>query len=339
MQEKGEEDMALWRKVDERMWGDAKFLSMSRLHASGQALWLYLLTGPHNAGIPGLYNIGRLGTAEALGWEIEDFDRCWAEIESRGMARSDWANRVVFIANALRYNEPDNPNQVRGWLTRLDSFPECELTHEWCSILFDQLVSNDRQDWTGAFPPNRHPKGLTNPFSNSSRNSSANSKSKSKSKSKSRSKSEREEESVASEDDSLRSETKEERDSKKLEEFNDWISCLMREAEKSKTPKHIVSEYLGAMISALAATYDGDRDRVTPTRKMLLARGLARFPFDVQLAAIEIFVDKYSGKQEGKYLVGIARRFDRLTSKEQEREMRRHRGAFKGGLYDETTIG
>jgi hypothetical protein len=35
--------MARYRKVDPRMWGDAKFRALSQ---DGQRVWFYLLTGP-----------------------------------------------------------------------------------------------------------------------------------------------------------------------------------------------------------------------------------------------------------------------------------------------------
>ena len=64
---------------------------------------MYLLTGPETGPIPGLLRVGRQQLAEALDWSpIDDFDDAFAEIEAQGMARADWAARLVWLPKALR---------------------------------------------------------------------------------------------------------------------------------------------------------------------------------------------------------------------------------------------
>jgi len=48
------------------LWADEKFGELSALAPSGQALWLYLLTGPHTASIPGLYRVSVLSLSDQL---------------------------------------------------------------------------------------------------------------------------------------------------------------------------------------------------------------------------------------------------------------------------------
>lgn len=55
-----------YRKVHTRLWADEKFGELSALAPSGQALWLYLLTGPHTASIPGLYRVSVLSLSDQL---------------------------------------------------------------------------------------------------------------------------------------------------------------------------------------------------------------------------------------------------------------------------------
>ena len=69
-----------YRKVEVKTWGDAKFRRLSKIQPSGQALWLFLITGPHTGPIPGLFRAGRAAMAEELDWDLEDFDKAFAEI-------------------------------------------------------------------------------------------------------------------------------------------------------------------------------------------------------------------------------------------------------------------
>src|SRR5690349_15303845 len=47
--------MARYRKVDTRIWGDTKFRDLSSPGPSAKYLWLFVLTGPHTSNVPGLF--------------------------------------------------------------------------------------------------------------------------------------------------------------------------------------------------------------------------------------------------------------------------------------------
>ena|SRR5215472_4745969 len=102
-------DHPIWRKIEVRMWGDKKFRALSPLPPSGQALWFFLLTGPHTGPIPGLLKSGRAAMAEELGWQQEAFDKAFQEVFSLGMAIADWQARLVWIPNAIKCNLPQSP--------------------------------------------------------------------------------------------------------------------------------------------------------------------------------------------------------------------------------------
>jgi hypothetical protein len=119
-----------YRKVHSCLWADRRFRELSAPPPSAQVLWFYLLTGEHLDILPGLARAGEAQLAEALGWSLEAFRACWSEIETRGMARADWRSRVVWLPNAVRYNAPENPNQVRGWARAWAAIPECGLKDE-----------------------------------------------------------------------------------------------------------------------------------------------------------------------------------------------------------------
>ena len=73
---------------------------------------------------------------------------------------------------------------------------------------------------------------------------------------------------------------------------------------------------------------------MTWTRKAFLAEGLSKQTADVALAAVELFCDKNHGDKDERYVVGIARKLGRLTDKERETELQRHRVFQEGrGLF------
>lgn len=119
-----------YSKVERRVWGDAKFLKLSRSAPSAQVLWLYLLTGPHNTVVPGLFVavVGEL--AEKLGWPRDATAACLAEITACGMAKYDPETGLFWLPNAVKYNPPPNPNVVVGWMSSWQELPECPLRDE-----------------------------------------------------------------------------------------------------------------------------------------------------------------------------------------------------------------
>src|SRR5262249_41516112 len=96
---------------------------------------------PQNTSLPGLFRASEVVLADELGWPLEDFRRCWAEIEGVGMARADWKARVVWVPNAVKYNEPANPNVVKSWADLLGEVPDCPLKAEACQALAGYLAA------------------------------------------------------------------------------------------------------------------------------------------------------------------------------------------------------
>jgi hypothetical protein len=122
--------MARYRKIDTRMWADAKFRALSSPPPTGKYLWIALLTGPYTTNLPGLFRVGEMALAEELGWTLEGFRKAFVELFREGLAKADWNARVVWIPNAIKYNPPDNPNVVKGWRDSWDEVPECALKAE-----------------------------------------------------------------------------------------------------------------------------------------------------------------------------------------------------------------
>ena len=87
--------------------------------------------------MPGLSVTGELGLAEALGWPLKGFRKAFQEVFAKGMAKADWGARVVYLPNAIKYNTPESPNVIRGWLKFFDMIPECDLKLEWVRRVSD----------------------------------------------------------------------------------------------------------------------------------------------------------------------------------------------------------
>jgi len=134
--------MARYRKIDPRMWGDARFNRLSRLQPSGQALWLYLLTGPHTNCIPGLFRATEEGLAAELGWGLDGFRVAYADAKAEGMVEADWDAHVVSISNVIKYDSPTSINTIKAWRKQADDIPECELKERHLSRLYAFLDGN-----------------------------------------------------------------------------------------------------------------------------------------------------------------------------------------------------
>lgn len=131
----------IYRRVSVRMYGDEKFMRLSPLQPSGQALWIYLLTGPHTSAIPGVFVIGKAALAEVLGWDDEAFAKAFDEVFGEGLIEFDKKSRLWFIPNAIKHNMPANPNVVRSWRAHGALLPECEMRDRIFEHLKTQLFA------------------------------------------------------------------------------------------------------------------------------------------------------------------------------------------------------
>lgn len=122
--------MARHRKIDVKMWGDERFVALSRPKPNAQMLWVFLLTGPQTTAAPGLFSAGEAALAEALDWPLPAFRKCFQEIAAREMAKADWRARVVWIPKAVLYNPAENQNTVKAWRKAIAEIPECALRDE-----------------------------------------------------------------------------------------------------------------------------------------------------------------------------------------------------------------
>jgi hypothetical protein len=115
--------MARYRKIDPRIWNDAKFRDLSD---NGKLTFFMLLTHPNMTAL-GAMRATLSGLAEELGWPAEAFREAFHEVISKGMAEHDPKACLVALPNFLKYNPPESPNVVKAWLGAVDLLPECAL--------------------------------------------------------------------------------------------------------------------------------------------------------------------------------------------------------------------
>lgn len=115
--------MARYRKIDPRIWNDAKF---SALSDKGKLAFFMLLTHPNMTSIGAMR--GTLpGLASELGWKTEAFAEAFDEVLSKGMAEHDAKSCFIALPKFIQYNLPESPNVVKAWVGSLDLLPECTL--------------------------------------------------------------------------------------------------------------------------------------------------------------------------------------------------------------------
>ncbi|MBI4293636.1 MAG: hypothetical protein HY661_19340 [Betaproteobacteria bacterium] len=115
--------MSRYRKVDSRIWNDAKFRVLTD---AGKLAFLFLLTHPNTTAL-GAIRGSIPGFAAEIGWSAKAFGEAFREASSKGMAEHDEIACIVWFPNFLKYNRPESPNVVRAWASSLDLLPECAL--------------------------------------------------------------------------------------------------------------------------------------------------------------------------------------------------------------------
>jgi len=115
--------MGRYRKIDSRIWNDAKFCALSK---DGKLVFLMLLTHPSMTAL-GAMRASLAGLGEELGWEPEAFREAFREAFLQGMVEHDPKALLIALPNFLKYNPPESPNVVKAWVGALDLLPECDL--------------------------------------------------------------------------------------------------------------------------------------------------------------------------------------------------------------------
>lgn len=143
--------MARFRKVDPRIWNDAKFASLS---GEAKLMFLYLLTSPSMT-VLGALPMRASAVAEELGLDSERYGKRYQELYQRGMVEYD-SRGLFWVRNYMKYNGPDNPKVVISWSSALDLLPECPLLYKVLESARNHCVSRGKG----------FPKAFTDTFGN-----------------------------------------------------------------------------------------------------------------------------------------------------------------------------
>jgi hypothetical protein len=115
--------MAKYRKIDPRIWNDAKFMALSD---NGKLTFLFLLTHPHMTAL-GAMRATIPGLAAELGWSEEAFREAFQEVLAKGIVEHDPKASFLWLPNFIKFNPPESPNVVKAWSSSLDLLPECVM--------------------------------------------------------------------------------------------------------------------------------------------------------------------------------------------------------------------
>ena len=156
--------MGKYRKIDPRIWNDAKFMAMPD---DGKLVFLFVLTHPHQTGV-GAMRATVDGLASELEWTPKRFREGLREPFRNGMIRADEKAHLFALPNFLKYNPLENDNVIIGQATALDLIPECSLKDDICQWVREHWEAN-RKRYSKPLPEpfrNGMPKGMGNPMPN-----------------------------------------------------------------------------------------------------------------------------------------------------------------------------
>lgn len=152
--------MAKYRKIDPRIWNDAKFRSLSD---NAQLTFLFILTHPHMTPL-GAMRSTMEGLAAEKGWAGKAFREAFTEASRQGLLIADEKACFVGVPNFLKYNQPESPNVVKSWIGSVDSIPECHAKNELLSRV-SQYLDGLSEGFPKAFKE-AFPKALAHPSLN-----------------------------------------------------------------------------------------------------------------------------------------------------------------------------
>ena len=114
--------MGRYRKVDTRIWNDAKFRGLSD---DAKLAFLFVLTHPHMTSL-GAMRASIPGLAKELGWTSEALRIAFRKPFAKGLIEYDEGACFLALPSFLKYNKPESPNVVKSWINSLDLIPECK---------------------------------------------------------------------------------------------------------------------------------------------------------------------------------------------------------------------
>ena len=134
--------MSRYRTVHCLIWNDDKFPFISD---RCQLLWFHLRTTPMSNPL-GCYKASLEGLAAEKRWPLKRYAETFQEGLDKGFWRYNERFHVVYFPNHFKYNRPENPNVLKGWLKGWAEIPDCDLKAECL-----QQLKSFAEGWDKAF--------------------------------------------------------------------------------------------------------------------------------------------------------------------------------------------
>ena len=115
--------MAIYRKIDPRIWNDAKFRELS---LDGKLIFFNLLTHPNQTSL-GAMRATIPGLACELGMHLEAYRVAFEVALELGLIEYDEKATCVYVPNFVRYQSAESPNTIKAWAKQVEWIPECHL--------------------------------------------------------------------------------------------------------------------------------------------------------------------------------------------------------------------
>jgi hypothetical protein len=109
-----------YNRVGSRLW-------LERWSDDVRLVALYLLTCKHRP-TEGIYHLPEAYAATDLRWPCKRYAKAFRALVEDGFVEWDAEAEVVLIVNALKWQAPANPNQMKGAVKKLKLLPSTTLT-------------------------------------------------------------------------------------------------------------------------------------------------------------------------------------------------------------------
>ncbi len=117
-------------RVAVKFWTDEK---SSLWNDDIRLLALYLLTCPHRT-TEGIFRLPKSYVLGDLRWSQRRLSPAWKFLLSAGFLQYDEKAKIVLLTHALRYQAPENPNQMKAARKSFETLPETVLRSEFLRL-------------------------------------------------------------------------------------------------------------------------------------------------------------------------------------------------------------
>jgi len=129
---KKKKDDAQYQRVEVSIWNKKRFKGLSD---DAKTLYLYIIINPHG-NMTGLFYLPQGYALEDLNWSSEKrFTKGLGELLEEGLVGYDFDNKIILDKNQLIKFPLQNPNQVKGAISKLKELPFTKLFKDLAEII------------------------------------------------------------------------------------------------------------------------------------------------------------------------------------------------------------